>query len=91
MSKYGGFFWPLFSRTRAENGPEETPYLDAFHTLSLFFNIFLCELFLELENCCYANYADETTLFVIASNSVEVLENLKNITQTSSIGLLTIK
>ena len=82
----------LFSCTRTENGPEETPYLDAFHALPLFFNIFLCELFLELENnCCYANYADETTLFVIASNTAEVLENLKNITQTSSIGLLTIK
>ena len=46
----------------------------------LLFNIFL----LEHENCCYAYYADDTTPYVVANNTAEVLENLTNITQRFS-------
>ena len=48
----------------------------------LLFNIFLCDLFLEHENCCYTNYADDTTPYIVANNTGEVVENLTNIAQT---------
>ena len=44
-------------------------------------NIFLCNLFLEHENCCYVNYAENTTPYIVANITVEVLEKLTNITQ----------
>ena len=44
----------------------------------LLFNIFLCELFLEHDDCCFTNYADDTKL--VASNTAEVIENLTIIT-----------
>ena len=47
----------------------------------LLFNIFLCDLFLEHENCCYVNYADDTTPYIVANNTAEVLEKLTNIMQ----------
>ena len=37
-------------------------------------------LFLEQENCCYVNYADDTTPYIVANNTAEVLEKLENIT-----------
>ena len=46
----------------------------------LLFNIFLCDLFLEHENCYFTNYADDTTPYVVANNTAEVIENLTNIT-----------
>ena len=45
------------------------------------FNIFLCDLFLEHEECCFTNYADDTTPYVVANNTEEVIENLTNVTQ----------
>ena len=50
----------------------------------LLFNIFLCDLFLEHENCCYVNYADDTTSYIVANNTAKVLEKLTNITQRMS-------
>ena len=47
----------------------------------LLFNIFLCDLFLEHEDCCFTNYADDTTPYVVANNTAEVIENLTIITQ----------
>ena len=47
----------------------------------LLFNIFLCDLFLEQEDCCFTNYADDTTPYVVANNTAEVIENLTIITQ----------
>ena len=47
----------------------------------LLFNIFLCDLFLEHEECCFTNYADDTTPYVVANNTEEVIENLTNVTQ----------
>ena len=47
----------------------------------LFFNIFLCDLFLEHEECCFTNNADDTTPYVVANNTEEVIENLTNVTQ----------
>ena len=47
----------------------------------LMFNIFLCNLSLEHEDCCFANYADDTTPYVVANNTAEVTENLTIITQ----------
>ena len=47
----------------------------------LLFNIFLCDLFLEHEECCFPNYADDTTPYVVANNTEEVIENLINVTQ----------
>ena len=43
-----------------------------------FFNIFLCDLFLEHEECCFTNEsssnADVTTPHVVANNTEEVTE-----------------
>ena len=47
--------------------------------------LFLCDLFLENENCCYANYANDTTPNVAGNYTAEVLENIKNITSQSLI------
>ena len=47
----------------------------------LFFNIFLCDLFVEQENCCYVNYADDITLYIVANNTTGVLEKLTSIRQ----------
>ena len=47
----------------------------------LLVDIFLCDLFLEPENCCHPNYVDKTTPYVVANNTAEVLENLTNIKQ----------
>ena len=44
----------------------------------LLLNIYLCELFLEHEDCCFTNYADDTKL--VANNTAEVIENLTIIT-----------
>ena len=45
------------------------------------FNIFLCDLFLEHEDCCFTNNADDTTPYVVANNTAEVIENLAIINQ----------
>ena len=45
------------------------------------FTIFLRELSLEHENCCFTNYTDDTTPDVVANNTGEVIENLTIITQ----------
>ena len=45
------------------------------------FNIFLCDLFLEQEDYCFTNYAHDTTPYVAANNTAEVIENLTIITQ----------
>ena len=37
---------------------------------------FLCDLFFERENCCYANYADDTTTYIVANNTGEVLAKI---------------
>ena len=37
---------------------------------------FLRDLFLERENCCYANYADDTTTYIAANNTGEVLAKI---------------
>ena len=47
----------------------------------LLFNIFLCDLFLEHENSWFTNYADDTTPYAVANDTIEVLENLTNITR----------
>ena len=47
----------------------------------LLFNIFLCDLFLEHENSWFINYADDTTPYAVANDTLEVLENLTNITR----------
>ena len=47
----------------------------------LLFKIFLCDLFLEHKDCCFTNYADATTPYVVANNTAEEIENLIIITQ----------
>ena len=47
----------------------------------LFFNIFLCYLFLSIENNYFTNYADDTTPYVIGNNPDEVISELKDITE----------
>ena len=41
---------------------------------AFFFNIFLCDLFLQYENCCFTNYTDDTRPYVVANNISEVIE-----------------
>ena len=47
----------------------------------LLFNIFLCDLFLSIENNYVTNYADDTTPYVIGKNPDEVVSELKDITE----------
>ena len=47
----------------------------------LLFNIFLCDLFLSIENKYFTNYADDTTPYVIGNNPDEVVSELKDITE----------
>ena len=49
--------------------------------MPLFFNIFLCDLFLEDENDYFPNNADYTTPHYVGSTTKEVLENLSSITK----------
>ena len=51
---------------------------------SLFFNIFSCDLFLEHENCCYVNYADDILLQTIQQ---KYLRNLQILHRISLLGL----
>ena len=43
------------------------------------FNIFLCDLFLSIENNYFTNYADDTTPYVFGNNPDEVVSELKDI------------
>ena len=43
----------------------------------LLFNIFLCDLFLIMEETSYANYVDEKTPYVAAENLDEVIKSLE--------------
>ena len=47
----------------------------------LLFNIFLCNLFLTIEDNYFTNYADDTTPYVIGNSAEEVASELKAITQ----------
>ena len=47
----------------------------------LLFNIFLCVLFLEHEDCCFTNFAVDTTHSVVANNTADGIKNLTSITQ----------
>ena len=40
------------------------------------FSIFLCDLFLSIENNYFTNYADDTTPYVIGNNPDEVVSEL---------------
>ena len=48
---------------------------------SLLFNIFLCDLFLSIENNHFTNYADDTTPCVIGNNPDEVVSELRDMTE----------
>ena len=47
------------------------------------FNIFLCDLLLEHEVYCFTNYAKvhDTTSYLVANITIEVIENLTDISQ----------
>ena len=47
----------------------------------LLFKILLCDLFLEDENNCFANYVADTTPYSVRSTTTEVLENLSGTTK----------
>ena len=47
----------------------------------LLFNVYLCDLFLEHEDCCFTNYADDTTPYVVTKNTADVIENFAIVTQ----------
>ena len=47
----------------------------------LLFNIFLCDLFLSIENNYFTNYADDTTPYVIGNNPDEVVSEIRDITE----------
>ena len=47
----------------------------------LLFNIFLCDLFLVYEDCCFTNYAGNATTYVAGINTAELTENLTSITK----------
>ena len=47
----------------------------------LLFNIFLCDLFLSIENNYFTNYADDTIPYVIGNDPDGVVSELKDITE----------
>ena len=47
----------------------------------LLFNIFLCDLFLSIENNYFTNYADDTSPYVVGNNPDEVVPELTDITE----------
>ena len=47
----------------------------------LLFNIFLCDLFHEYQYSYFANYADNTTPYIVGDNTTEVLTNLSSLAQ----------
>ena len=47
---------------------------------AFFFNIFLCDLFLQYEDCCFTNYTDDIRPYVVANNIAEVIKNNTSIT-----------
>ena len=58
---------------------------------SLLFNIFSCYLFLEHKNCCYANYADDTTPLLFQAIQQKYWRILKISRRGLLLGLFTIK
>ena len=44
-------------------------------------NIFLFDLFYEYENNYFANYADNTTSYIVGDSTIEVLTNLSSLAQ----------
>ena len=48
----------------------------------LIFNIFLCDLFLIMENIGIASYADDNTPYTTGNSIEEVIEKLKNAAKT---------
>ena len=56
----------------------------------LLFNMFLLDLFLEHKDCSFTNYADDTTPYVVASNTGEVIILLL-LLRNFLLGLPTIK
>ena len=48
---------------------------------SLLFNIFLCDLFMRIEDNFFTNYTSDTTLYIVRDNNEEVFNELTNITQ----------
>ena len=50
--------------------------------MSLLFNIFLCDLFLIMENIDIASYADDNTPDTTGNLIEEVIQKLENATQT---------
>ena len=47
----------------------------------LLFNIFWCDLLYEYKNNFFANYADDTSPYISAGNTTEVLTNLSSLSQ----------
>ena len=47
----------------------------------LLFSIVLCDLFHEYQNSYFANYADDTTPYIVGDNTTEVLTNLSSLAQ----------
>ena len=55
--------------------------LQGFILGSLLFNIFLCDLFMRIEDNFFTNYTSDTTLYIVRDNNEEVFDELTNITQ----------
>ena len=48
----------------------------------LLFNIFLCDLFLIMENIDIASYANDNTLYTTGNSTEEVIQKLENAAKT---------
>ena len=55
--------------------------LQGFILGSLLFNIFLCDLFMRIEDNFFTDYTSDTTLYIVRDNNEEVFNELTNITQ----------
>ena len=57
----------------------------------LLFKIFLCNLFLIMENIDIASYADDTTLYTTGNSTEEVIQKLEEAAKRSFSGLVKTK
>ena len=79
-------------KQRTKNGTAQSLWEEIFSGVPqgsilgpLLFNLFLCNLFLTIEDNYFTNYAEDTTPYVTGNNAEEAVSKLKAITQNLSI------
>ena len=71
--------WSCNTRKDSNSGVSRSSIL-----ASLLFSIFWCNILFENENNYFANYADDSTPYVVDDNTTEILTNLSSLAQKQS-------